>query len=192
MKNDISWQYISKFATKLKTWPYSGDTGKSKCFAMHRSMHTAAARPSKTPFCTKIRIQVKCVMYLLKRKVSHSWQEHWVHTVGNQPDCVKGNRVCSIVCAINLQLIFLGHLSAGNYLRCSNLSDYYVTDWPSSPYTLSLSVIFHLACMYCMHSMSCLWMQLELTGFEAGISRLKCSGCRWNSMKKRQANSVKV
>lgn len=58
---------------------------------------------------------------------------------------MKVRTICNIVCAINLQLIFLGRLSAGSCLHCSNLSACYVIHWPSLPYTLSLAVIFHSA-----------------------------------------------
>lgn len=107
-----------------------------------------------------------------------------------QPNSVKGRTVCNIVlvCAINPQLIFLGHLSAGSYLHCSNLSAYYVTHWPTLPYMLS--VIFHSA--YAFSWIPTVWMQVKLTGFEAGISQLKYSGCRWNSIKKRRANIVRA
>lgn len=118
---------------------------------------------------------------------SHSWLEHtvhWAESAGKQPANVKVRTVCNIVCAINLQLIFLGHLSAGSCLHCSNLSAYYVTHWPTLPYTLMLSVIFHSAYV----SMGYLWLQVKLTGFETGISQLKCSGCRWNAAEKRRVN----
>lgn len=65
---------------------------------------------------------------------------------GKQPNSVKGRTVCNIVWAMNPQLIFLGHLSAGSYFHCSNLSAYYVTHWPTLPCTLS--VIFHSAYVF--------------------------------------------
>lgn len=115
---------------------------------------------SPTPLCRKTRTQnvtQMCFTYSLTLGCfSFLAGTLSTYSRGNKEPaigyCVKGR--CNLVSAINLQLIFLGHLSAGSSLQCSNLSAYYVTCWPSSPYTLSLSVFFHLAYTYCIYSMS--------------------------------------
>lgn len=50
----------------------------------------------------------------------------------------KEDCIVASLCAVNLRLRFLGHLSAGSYSHCSNLSAYYVTHWPTSPYTYTV------------------------------------------------------
>lgn len=117
--------------------------------------------------------------------VSHSWQEHGVHaveSVGRQHHSVKSRTVCNIVWAINLQLIFLGHLSAGSYLYCSNLSAYYVTRWPTfTLYTLTDCGFLAGLCFPWVTHLT-VWMQVRLTGFQAGISQLKV----WKPMKQHE------
>lgn len=108
---------------------------------------------------------------------------HAVESTGTQPNSLKERTVCNIVCAINLQLIFLGHLSAGSTMHCSNLSAYYVTHWPTLPYMLSLSVIFHSA--YVFHGLP----------MNAGQTDRICSNFSVQALgvqKKRRANSVKA
>lgn len=125
---------------------------------------------------------------------SHSWQEHRVHAVGSAREPVKqcereNCTLCNIVCAIDPQLIFLGHLSAGSYLHCSNLSAYYVTPWPTLPYTHSLSVNFHSAPCTPGLTYDCWWNGRDSKQYN---SRLKLA-IRWKkSMNKRRAHGVNV
>lgn len=78
--------------------------------------------------------------------VSHSWQGDGseVETTEKQPNGGNARTVCSVVRAINLLLIFLGHMSAGNLSLCSNLSAHYVTH-NTLACTLWLSGTFHPA-----------------------------------------------
>ena len=136
------------------------------------TVHSQSAHPSQPPFCKAAweqrvswidgelnvflpRLTFQRLSFLAGTQRTLSWRVQ-----GNSQTAWKGRAVCGIECAINLQLRFLGHLSAGRYLHCSNLSAYYVTHWPTSPpYAVG---DFPLGPMY---SMGYQWMQVQLTGF---------------------------